>query len=223
MNNSVVSLTSVSHSYKTDNGVIPVLENVNLIIRPGEKVSLVGPSGCGKSTLLSLIAGLIKPFEGDICIDGDLMSKLKDKDRAQIRAKKIGIALQSDNLIPFLTSLENIELVLSYGRYGNKHEIRKQAEHLLNKFGLSHRSQHLPRQLSGGEAQRVALAASVANSPLLLLADEFGAQLDAGTAKQVISEILQEDFAVLFVTHNLEQAQLTPSRYEIKNGRVELI
>ena len=223
MTNSVVNLTNVSHSYNTGNGIIPVLENVNLTIRPGEKISLVGPSGCGKSTLLSLIAGLIKPVEGSIMIDGELMSKLKDKDRAYIRAQKIGIALQSDNLIPFLTSLENIELVLSYGRFGSKRTIRKQAEHLLNKFGLSHRSQNLPRQLSGGEAQRVALAVSVANNPSLLLADEFGAQLDTGTAKQVIGEVLKEDFAVLFVTHNLEQAELTQTRYEIKEGKVGLL
>jgi ABC-type lipoprotein export system ATPase subunit len=216
----VVRMENVSKSYITDNESVPVLTDVDLTIHRGDKISLVGPSGSGKSTLLALIAGLLNPDRGSIEIDGVETSAMDDKKRSDVRAKKIGIALQSDNLIPFLTSIENVELALSYGKYGGRSEISKRADELLKSFDVSHRSHHFPRQLSGGEAQRVSLAVSMANSPSLLLADELGAQLDNDTAKQVMEQVMDSDFAVLFVTHNLEQAALTSRSYIIKDHKV---
>ncbi len=216
----VVHLKNVSKSYTTSSGMVPVLSGVDLTIRPGEKLSLIGPSGSGKSTLLALIAGLLKPDSGHVEIHGDVMSDLNDRARARIRARRVGIALQADNLIPFLTSRENIEMALSFGTHDSSRSKRARAVELLEDFGVAHRADHVPRQLSGGEAQRVALAVSMANNPSLLLADELVAQLDSSTGEHVMNQVLAADFAVLFVTHDLVQADLVPCRYVMHNQEV---
>ena len=215
----IVRLEQVSKSYGPADNRIEVLQGVNLTIEAGEKASLVGPSGSGKSTLLSLIAGLLRPDEGAIEIDAVRISELDDRARADLRAHRIGIALQSDNLIPFLTARENVELALSFGGV-RRRSARRQAATLLYRFRVGHRAQHLPRQLSGGEAQRVALAVSVANEPALLLADEVVAQLDSDTATQVIDEVLNAAFAVLYVTHDVAIADLAESRYALTDQGV---
>ena len=215
----IVRLEQVSKSYGPADNRIEVLQGVNLTIEAGEKASLVGPSGSGKSTLLSLIAGLLRPDEGAIEIDAVRISELDDRARADLRAHRIGIALQSDNLIPFLTARENVELALSFGGV-RRRSARRQAATLLDRFRVGHRAQHLPRQLSGGEAQRVALAVSVANEPALLLADEVVAQLDSDTATQVIDEVLNAAFAVLYVTHDVAIADLAESRYALTDQGV---
>lgn len=217
----IVHLAGVSKSYGPPDDRIAVLRDVNLTIAPGEKASLVGPSGSGKSTLLSLIAGLLRPDEGAVEIDAIRISGLDDRARAALRARRIGIALQADNLIPFLTARENVELALSFGDRGRRSG-RRQADALLDRFRVGHRSYHRPRQLSGGEAQRVALAVSVANDPDLLLADEVVAQLDSDTATQVIDEVLNADFAVLFVSHDLAIAELAERRYALTDQGVHL-
>ena len=215
----IVRLEQVSKSYGPADNRIEVLQGVNLTIEAGEKASLVGPSGSGKSTLLSLIAGLLRPDEGAIEIDAVRISELDDRARADLRAHRIGIALLSDNLIPFLTARENVELALSFGGV-RRRSARRQAATLLDRFRVGHRAQHLPRQLSGGEAQRVALAVSVANEPALLLADEVVAQLDSDTATQVIDEVLNAAFAVLYVTHDVAIADLAESRYALTDQGV---
>lgn len=215
----IVRLEQVSKSYGPADNRIEVLQGVNLTIEAGEKASLVGPSGSGKSTLLSLIAGLLRPDQGAIEIDAVRISELDDRARADLRAHRIGIALQSDNLIPFLTARENVELALSFGGV-RRRSARRQAATLLDRFRVGHRAQHLPRQLSGGEAQRVALAVSVANEPALLLADEVVAQLDSDTATQVIDEVLNAAFAVLYVTHDVAIADLAESRYALTDQGV---
>lgn len=215
----IVRLDGVSKSYGTADGRTSVLRAVDLTIAPGEKASLVGPSGSGKSTLLSLIAGLLRPDEGTVEIDAVRISGLDDGDRADLRANRIGIALQADNLIPFLTARENVELALAFAGIGRR-SARRQADSLLNRFAVGHRARHYPRQLSGGEAQRVALAVSVANDPALLLADEVVAQLDSETAVHVIDQVLAADFAVLFVSHDIAIADLAESRYVLSDQGV---
>ena len=182
----VVRLHGVSKSFGSPADPTPVLRSVDLTIMPGDKASLVGPSGSGKSTLLSLIAGLLRPTEGTIEIDGRGMSDLDDRHRAELRANRIGIALQADNLIPFLNARENVELALGFGPRRTRRETRDRAVDLLDRFEVAHRAEHRPRHLSGGEAQRVALAVSMANEPALLLADEVVAQLDTTTAARVV-------------------------------------
>jgi putative ABC transport system ATP-binding protein len=219
----IVQLNGVSKSFQSAADSTVVLDDVHLTIRPGEKVSLVGPSGSGKSTMLSLIAGLLRPDSGTVEIDGVAISELDDRHRARLRADRIGIALQSDNLIPFLTARENVEVALAFGarRSGrSRATARRRAMELLDRFDVGDRAGHRPRHLSGGEAQRVALAVSMANEPGLLLADEVVAQLDGETAARVVDEVLDADFAVLFVTHDLALADLVEHRYALDGGVV---
>lgn len=211
----VVRLQQVSKSFGSPEDLTPVLRGVDLTIMPREKASLVGPSGSGKSTLLSLIAGLLRPTEGTVEIDGVGMSSLDDRHRAQLRAQRIGIALQADNLIPFLSARENVELALGFGDRRSRRDVRDRALDLLDRFEVAHRAEHRPRHLSGGEAQRVALAVSMANEPALLLADEVVAQLDTTTAARVVDEVLTADFAVLFVSHDVALADLVEHRFEL--------
>ena len=210
----IVRLRSVSKSF--GDATEPVLEDVEFVLHTGEKASLVGPSGSGKSTLLSLIAGLLRPNAGTVEIDGVAISALDDRHRAGLRADRIGIALQSDNLIPFLTARENVEMALGFGT----RKSRSRAMDLLDRFHVSHRAGHRPRQLSGGEAQRVALAVSMANDPALLLADEVVAQLDGQLAARVVDEVLDADCALLFVTHDLALADLVEHRYALEGREV---
>jgi putative ABC transport system ATP-binding protein len=136
---------------------------------------------------------------------------------AALRARRVGIAMQSDNLIPFLTALENIALAI---RFGGRTREADQARRLLDRVGLAHRADHLPRQLSGGEAQRVALGVALANNPALLLADEMVAQLDAVTANAVVSDVFASDIAVLFVTHDPVLADRADLRLRVHGRRV---
>ena len=214
----IVRLAGVSKSYGAADDATPVLSDVYLTIERGQKTSLVGPSGSGKSTLMSLIAGLRRPTAGRVEIDGVAMSDLDDGARARLRASRIGIALQSDNLIPFLTASENVELAMAFVPGGSRRAAKARAIDLLDRFGVGSRAQHHPRQLSGGEAQRVALAVAMANEPALLLADEVVGQLDRQTASQVVDDVLAADFAVLFVTHDLALADLAEHRYAIADG-----
>ncbi len=216
----IVALKGVSKSFESAADTTLVLDAVHLSIRPGEKASLVGPSGSGKSTLLSMIAGLLRPDSGTVEIDGVAVSELDDRHRARLRADRIGIALQSDNLIPFLTARENVEVALAFGERRSRPATRARAMELLDRFNVSDRAAHRPRQLSGGEAQRVALAVSMANEPALLLADEVVAQLDGETAARVVDEVLDADFALLFVTHDLALADLVEHRYALDGGAV---
>ncbi|WP_232498732.1 ABC transporter ATP-binding protein [Agromyces humatus] len=216
-----VHLTAVSKSY-TLAGADPilVLSGVNLTIESGEKASLIGPSGTGKSTLLALIAGLLEPDSGTVEIDGKPLTSRSERERADVRARTIGIALQSDNLIPFLSASENVELALGFGGEVARRRAPAAARELLEQFGVGHRADHLPRHLSGGEAQRVALAVATANRPAVLLADEVVGQLDAETAEHVIDTVLAVDLAVLYVTHDTALADRVGSRYQITDHQV---
>lgn len=213
----VIHLKGVSKSFQSTGAPSIVLEGVDLTIMPGQKASLIGPSGSGKSTLLSLIAGLLQPDAGIIELDGVPLSNLDDSERAVLRSRRIGIALQSENLIPFLSAQENIELALGFGgrRIG-----AKQARELLDRMGVAHRATHFPRQLSGGEAQRVSLAVALANNPALLLADEMVSQLDETTASAVTQDVFDADMAVLFVTHNITLADRANLRLHLRDRQV---
>jgi putative ABC transport system ATP-binding protein len=216
----VLRVRGVSKSFGTPDDPVPVLRDVELTIMPGERTSLIGPSGCGKSTLLSLIAGLRRPDAGTVELDGTVISTLDDGGRARLRARHLGIALQSDNLIPFLTARENVQLALAFGTRRSRSAARRRADDLLERFDVAERAEHLPRHLSGGEAQRVALAVALANDPALLLADEVVASLDEGTAGRVIHEVFAMDCAILYVAHHRRLADLAEQRYELVDHAV---
>ena len=211
----LVRLTGVSKSFGAGGGA--VLSDVNLAIEPGQKVSLVGVSGSGKSTLLALIAGLLRPDSGIVELDGVPLAGLTDTAMARMRARRIGIALQSDNLIPFLSAQENVELAQGFG---TGKPSAKLARALLDRMGVAHRAAHLPRQMSGGEAQRVSLAVALANAPALLLADEMVAQLDHDTAEAVVGDVFDRDMAVLFVTHDPALAARAQVRLSVQGKSV---
>ena len=202
-----VRLESISKSYGSGSSKLEVLGGLDLDLPHGETTSLVGRSGTGKSTLLSLIAGLMRPDSGHIYIGGQQMDQLDDDGRASLRADRIGFVLQSDNLIPFLTAVENVELAMGFAA-GQRPAAR--ARELLSDLGLGHRMDHLPRQLSGGESQRVAVAVALANEPDLLLADEVVGQLDSTTAADVMEMIFtasrERNLTVLYVTHDEQLA-----------------
>ena len=213
----LLQLRGVSKAYQSATDSEAVLDHVDLTIEAGQKVSLMGPSGSGKSTLLSLIAGLLRPDAGTVELDGVTLAGLDDGGRAAVRSGRIGIALQSDNLIPFLSAAENVELALGFVRRGNN---RDRARQLLERMSVANRSDHLPRQLSGGEAQRVALAVAIANEPALLLADEMVSALDATTAGMVVDEVFSSEMAVLFVTHTVELADRAERRLRLSGHTV---
>lgn len=205
---SFVHLQGVSKSYGAGPNQVHVFDGVNLELRSGETTSLIGRSGSGKSTLIALIAGLMHPDAGHIRIGGLRTDTLDEAGRAGLRAERIGVVLQSDNLIPFLTAVENVELAIGFGaRRGRPGRARE----LLAELGLADRMDHLPRQLSGGEAQRVAVAVALANEPDLLLADEVVGQLDSATAAQVTELVFatsrDRGLAVLYVTHDEQLAR----------------
>ena len=203
-----VRLEAVSKAYGSGPSRLQVLGQVDLDLPQGRTTSLVGRSGSGKSTLLSLIAGLMRPDAGHVYIGGQQTDQMDDDARAGLRAERIGFVLQSDNLIPFLTAVENVELAIGFAP-GRSSVAR--ARELLSDLGLGHRMNHLPRQLSGGESQRVAVAIALANEPDLLLADEVVGQLDTATAGDVMDMIFkasrERNLTVFYVTHDEQRAR----------------
>ncbi|MBA3653086.1 MAG: ABC transporter ATP-binding protein [Actinobacteria bacterium] len=214
----ILRLDAVSKSYESPGGTTIVLAGADLTVERGEKVSLMGPSGSGKSTLLSLISGLLRPDAGTVELDGVSIAALGDGERAALRGGCIGIALQSENLIPFLSAIENVDLALGFGRRRNGK--RGRGKQLLDQLGVVHRADHLPRQLSGGEAQRVALAVALANEPALLLADEMVSALDSATASRIVDDVFGSEMAVLFVTHDAALADRADRRLMLHEQKV---
>lgn len=218
MTEPLVRLDGVSKTFEAGRRV---LREVSLELRRGEMISLTGASGSGKSTMIALLAGLAVPDGGRVLFDGDDLTELDDAGRARLRAERIGIVLQSGNLIPFLTAAENVELATEFA---DGEGDRDGARGLLAELGVGGRSHHLPRRMSGGEGQRVAVAVALANDPELLLADEVTGQLDSMSADQVMATIFdawrRRGLTVLFVTHNQELADRAERRLVLDGGRV---
>jgi putative ABC transport system ATP-binding protein len=216
-----VKVDAVSKTYRDDARETHVLRAANLELRHGETTSLTGVSGSGKSTLVSLLAGLLVPDSGRVLFDGKDTTELDDIARAELRANRIGIVLQSGNLIPFLTAVENVKLAIELAG-GARAGARAKA--LLSELGLADRLDHLPRRMSGGEVQRVSVAVALANDPDLLLADEVTGELDSATAEQVIGVIFdawrERELTVLFVTHSGELAERAQTRLRLAEGQV---
>jgi putative ABC transport system ATP-binding protein len=198
------------------------LRGASLTLHPGEFVSLVGPSGSGKSTLLSIMAGLTLPTAGRVMIGGRDLSRLDESERAAVRAEKIGLVFQRGNLIPFLTTQENVELALEAPR--RRRPPGERARELLDVLGLDSRRGHRPHQLSGGEAQRAGIAVALANEPDLLLGDEITGELDSETSAQVMSVLLrlrrESGLTLLVVTHNPALAASADRRLVITDGLI---
>lgn len=212
---------AVVKTYREGGEETSVLRGASLELRRGETTSLMGASGSGKSTLVGLVAGLTRADAGTVHFDGRDVGALDGSELALLRATSIGVVLQSGNLIPFLTARENVELALGLKRGTGE---RKGADVILAELGLADRVDHRPARLSGGEAQRVAIAMALANRPELLLADEITGELDSATAQQVMDRIFaasrEHGLTVLYVTHDHELAARARNRLHLRGGRI---
>ena len=221
----MITLTSLSKIYRTNEIETVALENVNLTVDRGEFLSIMGPSGCGKSTLLNIMGLLDAPTTGTIEINGTHTEGMKDKELAAFRNKTLGFVFQSFHLINSLNVLDNVELPLLYRRVSSS-ERRKLAQEVLEKVekvGLSHRMNHFPTQLSGGQCQRVAIARAIIGHPEIILADEPTGNLDSKMGAEVM-ELLhrlnkEDGRTIVMVTHNEEQAKQTSRTIRFFDGR----
>ncbi len=216
-----LNLQGLYKIYKEGDIETVALRGVSLNVQPGEFVAITGRSGAGKTTLLNLIGGLALPNAGKVIIGGTDIIRLSESERAAFRRKKIGIIYQADNLIPFLTALENVLLPM---QLAGRKDGRPRARKLLSEVGLSERIHHKPNMLSGGERQRVAIAVALGNEPELLLADELTGELDSVTAEQVMA-LLHElntnhDLTLIIVTHNKHVAARAKRQVRIADGQI---
>ncbi|MFD7535002.1 ABC transporter ATP-binding protein [Streptomyces sp. NPDC059819] len=196
------------------------LRGVGVRVRRGETVAVMGPSGSGKSTLLACLAGLDEPDGGAVHIAGERISHRPENERARVRARRVGVLLQSDNLIAHLDVRANVRLARSAASGTD----RPAVDELLDQVGLAHRSRALPQELSGGELARAGLAVALANGPDVLLADEPTGELDGATEQQVL-ELLRsragEGRGVLLVTHSPQAIQVADRVIALRDGRVQ--
>lgn len=200
-----------------------VLHEVSLQVEKGEFVALTGPSGSGKTTLLYLLGALDRPSQGEIWINGQRTSQMRDPELTDLRQKAIGFVFQFHFLLPEFNALENVvipQILAGKPRF----EAEKRAKELLEKVGLSHRMQHRPVELSGGEQQRVAIARALSNRPPLILADEPTGNLDSENTEQVFALLhalnREEALAIVFVTHNLDLAARSHRTIQLRDGRI---
>jgi len=205
-------------------GKLEVLKGVNLGVSKGEVVSIVGASGAGKSTLLHIIGTIDKANYGEVIIDNTNVLKLKDKDLADFRNKKIGFVFQFHHLLPEFNAMENV-CIPAYIAGENKNKVEKRAGEILKFMGLSERLHHKPSELSGGEQQRVAIARALINNPVVILADEPSGNLDS-KASETLHQLffsLRDQFGQTFVivTHNRNLAEMTDRTLTIKDGIIE--
>jgi lipoprotein-releasing system ATP-binding protein len=202
-------------------GNLQVLKNVSLQINKGEVVAIVGASGAGKTTLLQLIGTLDKPSDGKIFINNTDVASLSDKKLSAFRNKNIGFVFQFHHLLPEFTAIENVSLPALIAGVSKKEASHKAAE-LLNLLGVSHRTEHKPNELSGGEQQRVAVARALINDPSVILADEPSGNLDTNNAHELhklfftLREKLQQTFVI--VTHNKDLADMSDRQLLMKDG-----
>ena len=220
----VIQVSGLTKSVNTLEGNLTILSDINFAVKSGESVAIVGASGSGKSTLLSLLAGLDVATKGEVHLDGDALSTLDEEARAQVRAQKIGFVFQSFMLVQSLTALENVMLP---AELAGDHDAKAQALELLDKVGLSHRLEHYPSQLSGGEQQRVAIARAFIGSPKILFADEPSANLDSKNG-HLIEKLLfdlnkQNGTTLVLVTHDELLAKQCQRIIHIEAGQLEKI
>ena len=217
----LVEVTQLRKVYRRDAETITVLDGIDLQVPEGEFVALMGPSGSGKTTLLNLIAGIDRPTSGSIHVAGTDLAALSESDLARWRSRSVGFIFQFYNLIPVLTALENVELPLLLERLSARQR-RERAMTALKIVGLTDRSGHYPRQLSGGQEQRVAIARAIVTDPRVLVADEPTGDLDAHNAEEILTlmEALNRDFkkTIVMVTHEPRASKRAHTQRHLDKG-----
>ncbi|GAB4490485.1 MAG: ABC transporter ATP-binding protein [Anaerolineales bacterium] len=218
-----LEVRNVVKTFATDTGLINAVDDVSFSVRQGEFVALVGPSGSGKTTMLSILAALLTPTSGQVLIDGQDLAKMNETQRVRLRREKIGFTFQSNNLVPFLNAVENVELMLRLNNRLDKAGRVRSAE-LLARLGLGERLYNLPAQMSGGQQQRVAIARALIHSPTVVLADEPTASLDTERAFQVVQTfaalIHENNRAGIMVTHDLRMCAYVDRVLQMRDGKL---
>ncbi len=220
----VLELKKISKSYQLGNQQIEVIKDISLTIEAGEFLALMGPSGSGKSTLLHLLGCLDHPTQGEYFFQGREVFSLSEQERAFFRASCIGFIFQSFNLIPELTLFQNVELPFLYQSIEiSKKERRERICEALEQVQLSHRLHHLPSQLSGGEAQRAAIARALVIQPLLILADEPTGNLDSKTGEKILDifhTLHSQGTTLVLVTHDPQVSRHCRRIIQVRDGRL---
>jgi len=222
--NNLIQLSNVNKTFNTEKKV-NVLKKINFKFKKGKIYSLMGPSGSGKSTLLNLLSLIDRPSSGTITIENSYIDFKNSEKNDLLRAKKIGIIYQQDNLLSDFTAIENIYLA-SLAAGNNKELSIIKSKILLRKVGLTSRSNHYPSQLSGGEKQRISIARALINDPQIILADEPTGSLDLETAKgifQILKKQINPNRLIIFATHNRFFADKSDCLLEIVNGNIKTI
>jgi len=218
-NHDIIRVTDVTKNYNLGSTEVEVLHGIDLAIKNGEFVSIMGQSGSGKTTLMNLIGMLDHPTSGSIHINGNVITNRSQKELVELRRKAVGFIFQQFHLIPSLTAYENVALPLVFA--GEKDD--SAVASAMERVGLSHRINHRPSEMSGGEQQRVAIARAVVMNPKILLADEPTGALDAITGAKIISLLksLAGEMTVIMVTHNSELAAHSDRIIELQDGYVK--
>ena len=220
-NNHLVHVDNVIKNFQGPAGVIHVLKSVNLTVRPGEFVGVRGPSGSGKSTLINMITGIDRPTSGSVRVAGQPIEKMSENKLARFRGKNIGVIFQFFQLLPTLTTIENVMLPMDFCRMYKPGERPKRAMRLLEQVGLADQAHKLPNTLSGGQQQRAAIARALANDLPLLMADEPTGNLDSQTADMVFTlfeDLVAQGKTFIMVTHDVDLARRIPRLVEVHDG-----
>jgi len=220
----MINIKNISKIYNIGSEKLTVLDDVSLNIEKGEFVAIVGPSGSGKSTLMNMIGGLDRPSRGEVIIEGEDISKFKDKKMSKFRNEKIGFVFQSFNLESTLTALENVMMPLMIAGVSDK-EMKVKAKSVLEALGMGDRMKHKPTELSGGQRQRVSIARALVNDPKIILADEPTGNLDSNSgaaAMDMLTSFKKKGYTIVMVTHNMEEARYADRVIKIKDGKVEV-
>lgn len=222
----VAILTGIEKSYAMDSVIVPVLQGIDLLIRPGHFTVLLGPSGSGKTTLLNLVGCIDRPDKGDVVVAGQEIGRMSDDELADFRAANIGFIFQNFNLIPVLTAFENIEYPLILAGMPAERRQRR-VTRLLDAVGLADRAHNRPGQMSGGQRQRVAIARALARKPRLVVADEPTANLDSHTGEAIIKLMrhMQAQFQIsfLFSSHDRSLMKAADDLITLRDGVIQSI
>jgi putative ABC transport system ATP-binding protein len=219
----IVELAGVDKDYVTGKLVSPALRGVDLAIAAGEMVAVVGPSGSGKSTITNLIAGIDRPTQGTVTVNGQRLDTMKEEALARWRGDNVGIVFQFFQLLPTLTALENATLPMDFARFGSPADRADRARHHLELVGLGDKADRLPLELSGGEQQRVAIARAMACDPGILIGDEPTGNLDSHNAAEMFDLLVRlhrRGTTVVFVTHDAQMAHRAPRTITVRDGRI---
>lgn len=218
----MIKLKHIYKSYPLGEINVPVLQDVNLHVKPHEFVSILGPSGSGKSTLMNIIGCLDVPDRGDYILDGEYVDNCTEDQLSEIRGIKIGFIFQQFNLLPDLTAYENVEMPLMYRKISPA-ERHERVIRTLRQVGLEDRMRHRPSQLSGGQQQRVAIARVLASEPSIILADEPTGNLDSASGREIIGIIQalwKAGNTIVLITHDLHVADQAERKVYVHDGRL---